>query len=359
MRSKNRLGEIDFLRGMAILFVMLHHSSAFRKLVPDIWHQSWAGVEIFFGISGFLVMKSICRLKAEFPNEFLTKFWKRRFFRIFPPTIISLFLFALIRIFFEPLEDVKHSTYFAIKGLLLLKFNIESISLGKQNFYGGLWSLVIEEQFYLFLPVFLMIIHFNRVILRYTLVFLLFYVMLYLRPRIPSENWMYDRFHTFLKLDTLSVGVLVATCTSFPLKFHPTVNQVAKGITLLLLFLLPGIYKVEPYNTYGHIYNLITVLVGIMIYLTVSKESGSHLRLNKAVEWIGKRTLSLYLVHPIVFYLQRNFILESEDLFENFMVLIGSFGIIFIFANYYHRFVEVPFSKLGLDAEKSSKIQYS
>src|SRR5580698_3292556 len=95
-----RLREIERLRAMAILMVMVVHWDTFQKLLPDVADHSWSGVDLFFVISGFVVTLSLVRLlppveeQSSFLGAFdvarpaIKTFYIRRFFRIMPVALV-------------------------------------------------------------------------------------------------------------------------------------------------------------------------------------------------------------------------------------------------------------------------------
>src|ERR1700691_4015325 len=102
LRVPMRLREIERLRAMAILMVMVVHWDTFQKLLPDVADHSWSGVDLFFVISGFVVTLSLVRLLPPLEGETsfvaaferakqaLKTFYTRRFFRIMPAALAAL-----------------------------------------------------------------------------------------------------------------------------------------------------------------------------------------------------------------------------------------------------------------------------
>ena len=99
-KQVGRRADIQVLRGVAVLGVMLAH---FGALVPG----GFLGVDVFFVISGFVITLSFVKLSEQSDNlrHLLTTFWKRRFWRLFPSLALVLFVTLLFAFFLLPSED--------------------------------------------------------------------------------------------------------------------------------------------------------------------------------------------------------------------------------------------------------------
>jgi len=143
-----RIQQLDGLRAVAILVVLLNHTLH----IP----LTWVGVDIFFVLSGFLITGILLERKLEGQGYF-SYFYTRRVFRIVPSYVLTIVLFGLIiswRVF-EPWP------LFAFFGMNLQQF----FHLGQLPFEPPLWSLAVEEQFYLVWPVIILMVS-EKVVLR-------------------------------------------------------------------------------------------------------------------------------------------------------------------------------------------------
>ncbi len=143
--------DIDGLRGMAVLCVILFHG--FSTILPG----GFVGVDIFFVISGYLICGII--LKDVLNDRFsISKFYARRIKRIFPALVTVLAaVFVIGWLLFFP-DEFKNLGKHLAGGAAF----IANITLWKETGYFvdtadhkpllHLWSLGIEEQFYLFFP---------------------------------------------------------------------------------------------------------------------------------------------------------------------------------------------------------------
>ena len=145
--------DIDGLRAIAVIFVVIYHG--FQKYLPG----GYIGVDIFFVISGFLITK-IIHQGCSLNNFSIKEFYFRRIRRIFPALILVLatsFLFAWYAFSQQELQQLGKHTFSG--GLFF-----SNIVLFRESGYFekdiwskpllNLWSLGVEEQFYIFWPLF-------------------------------------------------------------------------------------------------------------------------------------------------------------------------------------------------------------
>jgi peptidoglycan/LPS O-acetylase OafA/YrhL len=150
---RKRIAELDGLRGMAILLVLLYHyisipsGGAAKGLFQRLFAIGWSGVDLFFVLSGFLI-GGILLDARESPRYFGT-FYGRRFYRIVPLYYLWIGVFFMIAAF-RPQPETLPSL-----GIYLL-FLQNSVKIYHADFgtawLGALWSLAVEEQFYLVVP---------------------------------------------------------------------------------------------------------------------------------------------------------------------------------------------------------------
>ncbi|MFZ5821749.1 MAG: acyltransferase family protein [Chloroflexota bacterium] len=144
---------LDGLRALAFLAVLGGHTNNYSF--------GWVGVQLFFVLSGFLITGILVRMKASLPRkDYFVKFYGRRFLRIFPLYYLYLGILiavnlALPHIAFKPLHkefDGKfwEQIWFAVS--YLYDFFHASAAYEPTRFLTPLWSLSVEEQFYVLWP---------------------------------------------------------------------------------------------------------------------------------------------------------------------------------------------------------------
>jgi peptidoglycan/LPS O-acetylase OafA/YrhL len=154
---QRHIPELDGLRGIAIILVIAYHFGLWVHL-PNAYRTAtsfgWSGVDLFFVLSGFLI-GGILIDKRGAPNYFKA-FYARRFFRIVPLYLLILSVYGAFWVFSDPAHEVMRYYFSApMPWYAYLTFTNNFWIAAHNNwdvFIGGTWSLAIEEQFYLTLP---------------------------------------------------------------------------------------------------------------------------------------------------------------------------------------------------------------
>jgi peptidoglycan/LPS O-acetylase OafA/YrhL len=175
MQTKpKRIPELDGLRGIAIVLVLVWHyfveikgneSNETVHFMKTLFFNSWSGVDLFFVLSGFLIGGILIDHKGS--KNYFKAFYTRRAFRILP---IYMFLVALV---WSCSVNLDWSDTPALKTLFANSFSLWSFPFFLQNFFmaasgfgaislGITWSLAIEEQFYLVLPLVILFVNKRR-----------------------------------------------------------------------------------------------------------------------------------------------------------------------------------------------------
>jgi peptidoglycan/LPS O-acetylase OafA/YrhL len=156
--------HIDGIRFFAVLLVILFH---FNK---NLFPYGYLGVDIFFVISGFVITKLIYT-ELELKKFSLINFYIRRFKRIMPALIFMIFTCSIAYLYFSFKGDSANFLYnlktafyslFGISNLFLLFTGSKYFVEQNQNPFIHTWSLGVEEQFYLFWPIFLFSVFFFK-----------------------------------------------------------------------------------------------------------------------------------------------------------------------------------------------------
>jgi peptidoglycan/LPS O-acetylase OafA/YrhL len=153
--SSERVPALDGIRGVAIIWVVLHNTT---DLLPPalhgVWHAlafvvhpGWIGVQLFFALSGFLITGGL--LDTQGATNFFRGFYARRALRILPLYYTVLILLLVIAPLLHRGPAQLHATAKQQLSLWLFIVNwTHAVPYG----FGHFWSLAVEEQFYLFWP---------------------------------------------------------------------------------------------------------------------------------------------------------------------------------------------------------------
>jgi len=152
MTSQERIGALDGWRGVAILLVLADHAgeTSNSSAIHAATRVGATGVGIFFALSGFLITSLLLAEKRKLGRIRLGDFYRRRFFRIVPPVLVFLAALLLLRrLGLVPVTNLQ-----VLSSIFLFRNYLHS-DWGAGWYTGHLWSLTVEEHFYLFWPLLL------------------------------------------------------------------------------------------------------------------------------------------------------------------------------------------------------------
>ena len=358
------------LRGIAILFVFLRHYAGLVTHWP-LFQALWIGVDLFFVLSGFLITGILFDSLHE--RQFFRTFYIRRALRIFP-LYLALFatLFALSLLFpgagsnrsavvfllyignlAVPILDLAKHPATVIR--LLVHHRVVTLAL------GHLWSLCIEEQFYLIWPLAVFLVRDRHRLMTIALSGVLLTVLLrtagfLLAPQALLESgFIYSE--TFFRCDSLLVGAWCAlwlrgvTLTSKELRVKAyTWGLPAAAITLcgcvLTLGRWPRLFTNPFLSTVG--YTGIAITAGSLIILSIDEGSwlSFFLRL-PGLSTLGSVSYGFYLFHDLPKVVLEAFLLHHQHLhLLRWLAVPSLFGIVALLSWLSFQFYEKPFLRL-------------
>ena len=313
-----RIAVLDGVRGVAILLTLMFHTFD-PTLSLAIFGER--GVDLFFVLSGFLITGILIKTRDE-PNYF-RNFIARRAVRILP----LYYLFIVLMLFVLPaMLDLLPSSIEIPKDFLALQQGPDglwTVWVYLQNFVlgrgpgslpglGRLWSLAVEEQFYLFWPVIMWFLPANR--RKQAFVWGIVGTMV-LRTVLlwgGIQGTYGAREYTFNRLDTLLLGALGALYVRDPeirRQLKPVIDLVTKWwvmVPILFIGILPNA-KLDSLPdeffgkiTYGPGLTVISVL--FLAYVLRSVDGTLGPRTKRFTEWrfnlvLGKYSYAIYLFH--------------------------------------------------------------
>lgn len=315
-RQLNLLGQITQTIGLVLsltidplLDLIGLQTLGFRvpKLVTPLRENGWIGVQIFFVLSGYLIATLLLRERARFGRIDLRAFWIRRSLRIWP----LYYLVILICWGLAPLLrsrvglDPKMWNPEALAQLPWFLGFLGNWSLGFKgpvplDSAGVLWSICVEEQFYLFVP---LLIAWLGPRGRAALLVLLMLVAIGARYVLATAetNPILLRFNTIVHLDTLLAGVglaLVADRLPTIGRAAPRFGRVLVLAGLIVLLTTP-LARGGPWRQaidYVLIWSWGVVLIA---WASAARDPWTAFLRRPTLVWLGKISFGLYLFHEI------------------------------------------------------------
>jgi len=313
---------LDGLRGIAIGLVLWHHAPdilGFHLYRSRFWVSSkggWLGVDLFFVISGFLITSILLRTRGK--PDALKTFWIRRAFRIFPAfylyiSVAALCLFTYIG--FSPDDPLGRDP----RPWLPYLFYLGNFEIMRTTYPIGelaiLWSLAIEEQFYLVWPMVVLSLPLRRIAVVCAYIITLAPLVRIAMALTLGPRGIY--VFTLGRADTLITGALLALLLARPAR-RDRVLQWARRLALPALLIL--LYTVwVPYHVtkpgqcprYWVVigYTWVALSCAVLVALTVKASPLVRLVLaNRPLMALGRISYGVYLWHFLVGDLMNTFL---------------------------------------------------
>jgi peptidoglycan/LPS O-acetylase OafA/YrhL len=313
---------LDGLRGLAILLVVFYHNFGFIR-------QSffgWLGVDLFFVLSGFLITGILFRSLGE--KNYLRNFYMRRLLRIFPLYYVSLFIFLVI---FPMIRNLPADmSYYTSNQAWLWTYFQNWLYIFKptnsSDILHHLWSLAVEEQFYILWPLVIVLLKKPRTILFFIVSLLVLVISFRLGLWIfKIENLAYYNLYTFSRIDGLCIGSIVAILTHMNFDFirkHTTWIVLSFALINFAFYFSNRFYDFSfPYIALVG-YSTFAMMFGLLVYEAVRGETKiiNIIFGFKPLRFFGKISYAFYIFHWPVFILCNGYLLEYAGRFT------GKFG---------------------------------
>lgn len=294
------IAELDGLRGIAILLVMVHRfwPRSDSGLAADVAGAGWIGVDLFFVISGFLITGILLETRGR--PDYFRNFYIRRILRIFP--LYYLFVGTVLLVFsWNPAfrEGAGSPLWY-----LFYLGNMPEGVLGNDVPYwlGPVWSLAIEEQFYLTFPWLVALLDRRRLTIVLLSIMAITPVVRTVTMLIAPEQERVQYLFTLCRLDTIAIGCLLAIVwRSIDIERHHAWLRKA-GIVVLasaaIIALLTGLDRTTGFGRIAG-YSVVALGCGAIVMLTmlaVGQRSSAPLRA-AWLRYFGKLCFGLYLLH--------------------------------------------------------------
>jgi peptidoglycan/LPS O-acetylase OafA/YrhL len=314
--SWKRLDGVDLLRGLAIFLVLMNHVNMqllfarvpYTRGLPEqlvsslVWNGQF-GVQIFFAVSGFLITSTTLRRWKTIGKVSLRGFYQLRLARIAPLLLLLLTVLSGLH-----LAHVKHFVVSqktgGLPGALLaaLTFHTNLLEARKDYLPGNwdiLWSLSVEEVFYLFFP--LACVLFRRI--RFLLIPLAIFVLLgpFARSKAFNPNPVWREYSYLGGMDAIALGCITALILSRRSLSRPTLKTLAICGAALVLFIL--CFSLQAYKLGLGRNGLDMSVIGIGTCMLITVAAQTHWRapgILSPLKIIGQRSYEIYLTHEFI-----------------------------------------------------------
>jgi len=368
---KKFVPELDGLRGFGMLVLLTAHFPIY------LVEYNWVLINGFFIMSGFLISRILLdekNKKGTIAEKFKV-YWFRRMLRIFPPYYLYLAVVSILFLFFSFPRD--YSDY--IVKLLTFTFNLGTEFTNKSEIATltvHLWSLSVEEQFYLVLPLIIFAVSLRS--LKYIILFFIlfspaFRYLLgeYQLKHLGAVRGITIYWHTLSYLDAffMGVGINVFNMTQWKLKKWHLVLAVCLFIAAGLINSRTGMgefewsyyiinlgYVLGETMNYQHVwsYSIINIFFCILIALLAANSGDNKSRLHrffrfKPLAFLGSVSYSVYVYHLAILVLFRKLITPQVMYGSNmskFLFFLLYLGVMYLIGYLSFRFFESRFLKM-------------
>lgn len=332
-KVKERLENIDLLRGVAIIFVVLFHYTNHYPpeylLRTDNWFlpiakYGWSGVDIFFIVSGYCIALTI--IKTSNFVEFSVK----RFARIYP----AYFFCGISTLIFFSFFDLPGREVSWFTGFMNLIFANFIPGLNFKYIDGIYWALIVELKFYIFFGIiYFFFKNLNKAIIVWGIFAIILNLLLIFTEKVIFISSISPHANLFL------IGLIVFNLRDK--NFFPYL--------LITLIALTNIFINERYSDY-EIYFLFLIFITVLIL-----KININLKLN-FLSKVGLISFSWYLLHNAIGII---IIRELNKIgFENYSIIIAILTTL-VFATISFKFIEVPLKKIIIENYKLYSKKFS
>jgi peptidoglycan/LPS O-acetylase OafA/YrhL len=336
--------DIQFLRGIAVLFVVIYHSGL------DFLPFGYLGVDIFFVISGFLITKLVL-VKLENNSFSFLDFYYRRARRLLPALYCTLLFTSVFSIFFLTKSQVED---YASQFIGAITFSANMVLPGQTGYFDAaaegkpllhIWSLSLEEQYYFLLPLFLFLLPKKLRLIGLSVGFVVSILWCYAWMASDRQDapflWRFgetSRYEwAFYLLPTRAWELIAGSiCAWLYIYYKPLyIRKWLKKLALAVIFLF-GTLNLTP--SHPNIEALIVVIATSILLLGQDNWLPKNI-LVKTIGKVGNWSYSIYLVHwPLFAFAYLSFV-GKVPAHISFTIIFLSI----VLGYWQFKFVETPF----------------
>ena len=357
-----RLPGLDGLRGIAVLAVIIYHADV------SLLVGGFLGVDVFFVLSGFLITSLLIEELTRTNSVDRARFYIRRIRRLMPALFLVLFFSVLVSGLFvldaayHVRRDLPWAITFVLNWSYLFFEQSYFVNISRPPLLQHLWSLSVEEQFYVVWPIMLIALYKVKIgnVTPRAKIFIASAAL-----AIASTAWMIhlsvsngfpipnDPSRVYFGTDTHAMGLLVG-CAAAALWRSDRLNErltpdraaAMNGLGLLSLAGLAYFFVfVSELNEflYRGGFLVLSLLTAVLVVIAAHPglKFGSRLG-NPVLKWFGDRSYGIYLWHWPIFVLMRSGI---DIQWPDPIAFVVKIAIVLVISDLSYRFVELPIRK--------------
>lgn len=327
---------LDGLRGIAILLILFHHLLIFDPKIYEFFSRiisnGWIGVDLFFLLSGFLITGNLLDTKKN--KKYFIVFFTKRILRIFPLYYLFLFIIFLL---FPLLYSNDKSSIDLFKSSLFWYYThltnigmVFDIGLWLPFATSHLWSLSVEEQFYIIWP--FVVLFIDR---KYFIIFCIsicvispIFRWLLLELDIFSDNHYSNinivNFSIYILTPCRLDGFVFGAIISYIIRYKDPkffIDQLKRLFFFsLLLLIIIFIYTKGNFGwdqfivqTFG--YSALSLFFGLILYSSICEFKFLNFLNSDILVFFGRYSYSMYLFHMPIHYIVTNSIINNYAFF--------------------------------------------
>lgn len=358
--KSGKLAGLDHLRALAIITVLFYHYRMFQhpQWLDEIMGFGWTGVDLFFVLSGYLISSQLFANMAAGKSISLPEFFIKRFFRIIPAYLVVLAIYFLIPAFHE--REALPPLWKFLTFTQNFDFDIKNFGT-----FSHVWSLCVEEHFYLLFPLVLVtMVYFKAekrggVLLLALLIFgvvvrLLTWYLLVV-PEAGADTfgitwYKHIYYPTYNRLDGLLAGVSIAALFAFRPLIKERITKYGNVILILGIIVLIGAWflcedqKSFHASIFG--YPLVAAGYGLLVVAAISPNCILYKYDSRFTALIAKLSFALYLIHKGVIHVVQPLLAELNIAPKGNLMFLLCLVVAIIGALILNKTVEAPFLRL-------------
>jgi peptidoglycan/LPS O-acetylase OafA/YrhL len=330
-RSWIRLDGVDVLRGLAIFFVLMNHvnmrlviahipytAGLPEQLVSALVWNGQNGVQMFFAVSGFLITSTSLRRWGSPAGINVRDFYLLRFARIAPLLLLLLAILCTLHAaafsdFVVP--DDRGGLARALFAALTIHINVLEAQRGYlPGSWDILWSLSVEEMFYLFFPLLCRLLGRGKLLIGVLLVFAV--LGPFARTVFAHGDELWQEYSYLGGMDAIALGCLTAITLSRS-RIPPLALRIAGGLgAALMIFILGFSVRAEAWGLGRSGLDMTVLALGTCLVIAAAAQSRwRSARIGAPLETLGRRSYEIYLTHMfVVFALFRLFMAAGKPM---------------------------------------------